>query len=145
MSNPLISRVIHAPREAVYRACSEPAELVRWRFPLDMTARLLSAAHSGYRMTLGYQDGRADTFAASFVQRVPNERIVERVRFEAANRPGEMTVTTALRDVEGGTEVRLQFEGLPASIRPEDNEEGTRQALTRLAELVETPPTGGDS
>ena len=31
----------------------------------------------------------------------------------------------------------MRFENLPASIRPEDNEEGTRQALVRLAELVE--------
>jgi predicted nucleotidyltransferase len=31
----------------------------------------------------------------------------------------------------------MRFENLPASIKPEDNEEGTRQALVRLAELVE--------
>jgi hypothetical protein len=137
MSNHLISRVIRAPREAVYRACNEPGELVRWRFPLDMTARLLGAEDAGYRMTLGYEDGRADTFDSTFVARVPNERVVEHIRFDARERAGEMTVTTALRDVEDGTEVSLLFENLPASIRPEDNEEGTRQALVRLAELVE--------
>jgi predicted nucleotidyltransferase/uncharacterized protein YndB with AHSA1/START domain len=137
MSNHLISRVVGAPREAVWRACSEPRELVRWRFPLDMTARLLSAEGETYRMTLGYEDGRADTFDSTFVARVPNERVVERIRFAAADRTGEMTVTTALRDAEDGTEVSMRFENLPASIRPEDNEEGTRQALVRLAELVE--------
>jgi uncharacterized protein YndB with AHSA1/START domain len=137
MSNHLISRVIRAPREAVYCACSEPRELARWRFPLDMTARLLNADDSGYRMTLGYEDGRADTFHSAFVARVPNERVVERIRFDAPERAGAMMVTTALRDVADGTEVSLRFEGLPASIRLEDNEEGTRQALGRLAELVE--------
>ncbi len=137
MSNHLISRVVRAPREAVWHACSKPAELVRWRFPLDMTARLLSAGDTGYRMTLGYEDGRADTFSSTFVARVPNERVIERIRFDAPERAGTMTVTTALRDVEGGTEVSLRFEDLPASIGPEDNEEGTRQALGRLAALVE--------
>jgi predicted nucleotidyltransferase/uncharacterized protein YndB with AHSA1/START domain len=137
MSNHLISSVVRAPRDLVWRACSEPAELVRWRFPLDMAARLLAADDAGYRMTLDYEDGRADTFDSTFVARVPNERVVERIHFDAPERAGEMTVTTALRDVEDGTEVSLRFEGLPASIRPEDNEEGTRQALVRLAELVE--------
>lgn len=137
MSNHLISRIIRAPRESIYRACSEPSELVRWRFPLDMTARLLVTDDTGYRMTLGYEDGRADTFDSTFVERVPSERIIERIRFDAPERAGEMTVTTALHDVAGGTDVSLRFENLPASIRPEDNEEGTRQALVRLAELVE--------
>lgn len=137
MSNHLISRVVRAPRKAVWRACSEPTELVRCRFPLDMTARLLAADGAGYRMTLGYEVGRADTFGSTFVERVPNERIVERVCFDAPERAGEMTVTTALRDVSDGTEVSLRFENLPTNIRPEDNEEGTRQALVRLAELVE--------
>ena len=31
----------------------------------------------------------------------------------------------------------IAYENLPAGIRPEDNEEGTRQALAKLAELVE--------
>ena len=137
MSNHSVSRVVRAARKAVYRACSEPAELVRWRVPLDMTARLLAAEEAGYRMALGYEDGRADTFDSIFVARVPDERVVERIRFDAPERAGEMTVTTVLRDVQDGTEVSLQFENLPASIRPEDNEEGTRQALVRLAELVE--------
>ncbi len=48
-----------------------------------------------------------------------------------------MTVTTELRDVLDGTEITMRFENLPAGIRPEDNEEGTRQALLRLAQLVE--------
>lgn len=132
-----ISRFVRAPRAMVYRACSEPAELVRWRVPLDMSARLLGADGASYRMALSYADGRADVFESTFIERVPDEKIVERIRFEAAERAGEMTVTTRLRAVDGGTEVTMLFENLPASISPEDNDEGTRQALARLAELVE--------
>lgn len=136
MTSSRISRFVHAPRGTVYRACSEPRELVRWRMPLDMSARLLGVDGATYRMTLGYEDGRADTFEATFVERTPDE-IVERIRFDAPDRAGEMTVTTSLRDVAGGTEVTLQFDNLPASVSPEDNDEGTRQALARLAELVD--------
>ena len=132
-----VSRLIHASRDAVYRACSDPVELLRWRMPLDMTARLLGTDGVTYRMTLGYPDGRADTFEARFVERVANEKIVERIRFDAAERAGEMTMTTMLRPVDGGTEATVLTENLPAAIRPEDNDEGTRQALARLAALLE--------
>jgi uncharacterized protein YndB with AHSA1/START domain len=131
------SKRIEASCEAVYRACSEPHELVRWRMPLDMSARLLGVDGATYRMALTYPDGHADTFTATFVERVPNEKVVERVRFDAAERAGEMIMTTTLRAAEGGTEVTVLTENLPAAIRPEDNDEGTRQALARLAELVE--------
>ena len=133
-----VSRFVQAPREAVYRACSEPQELVRWRMPRTMSARLLDVDGATYRMALFYPDGRADTFTATFVERVPAERIVERVRLDAPDRAGEMTMTTTLRAVTGGTEVVVVCENPPSSIRPEDNEEGTRQALARLAALIES-------
>jgi hypothetical protein len=102
-----------------------------------MRARLLAADGAGYRMTLGYEDGRADTFDSTFVECVPNELVVERICFDAPERAGEMTVTTTLRDVGTGVEVSMRFEGLPATIKPRDNQEGARQALVRLARLLE--------
>jgi len=68
---------------------------------------------------------------------VLNERVVERIRFDAPDRAGEMTMTTSLRAVDGGTEVTVLCENLPAGIRPQHNEEGSRQALAKLAGLVE--------
>jgi uncharacterized protein len=137
MSTSRVSRLVQAPREAVYRACSEPQELVRWRMPRDMNAQLLGVDGMRYRMSLTYPDGRADTFEATIAERVANERIVERIHFDAAERAGEITMTTSLRAAEGGTEVTVLTENLPTAIKPEDNDEGTRQALARLAELVE--------
>ena len=137
MNTSRASRFVRAPCEAVYRACSAPAELVRWRMPHDMNARLLGVDGTTYRMALGYPDGRADTFEARFVERVPNRKIVEHVRFDAPERPGAITVTTTLRPLDGGTEVTVLTENLPAAIDPEDNDEGTRQALARLATLLE--------
>src|SRR6476469_9516877 len=120
MSAASISRLIKAPREAVYRACSEPAELARWRMPQTMSARLLGVDGVTYRMALSYPDGRVDAFEASFVERVPNERIAERIRFDAPDRAGEMTVITTLRPTDGGHEVTVLTENLTAAIRPED-------------------------
>lgn len=131
------SRLVKAPPEAVYRACTDLGTIARWRVPDGMTGKVDSVDGATYRMSLTYPDGRADRFEATFVERVPNERIVERIRFDAKDRAGEMVMTTSLRAVEGGTEVSIDYENLPRGIRPEDNDEGTRQALAKLAELVE--------
>jgi len=137
MSN--VSRFIKAPPDAVYRACTDLDSIAQWRVPDSMIGKVDSVDNvdgATYRMSLTYPDGRADTYKATFIERVPNERIVERIRFDAADRAGEMTMTTNLRAVEGGTEVSIHYDGLPSSIRAEDNDEGTRQALEKLSTFV---------
>jgi uncharacterized protein YndB with AHSA1/START domain len=132
-----VSRFINAPPDAVYRACTNLASIVRWRVPESMSGKVDGSDGATYRVSLTYPDDRADTFEATFVERVPNERIVERIRFDAAGRAGEMTMTTSLRAVGDGTEVTVAYGNLPSGVRPEDNDEGTRQALAKLAEMAE--------
>ena len=50
---------------------------------------------------------------------------------------GEMTITIALTDADGGTEVLAVHEGLPPGLSPADNELGWRLSLAKLAALVE--------
>ena len=38
----------------------------------------------------------------------------------------------------GGTEVTIVFERIPAGIRPEDNDAGTRSSLEKLARFIES-------
>jgi uncharacterized protein YndB with AHSA1/START domain len=130
------SRLIEASPEAVYQACTDLDSIVQWRVPQTMAGKVDSVDGATYRMSLTYPDGHADTYEATFVERVPNEKIVERIRFDAADRAGEMVMTTTLRVVHGGVEVSIRYDGLPSSVRPEDNDESTRQALEKLARLV---------
>jgi Activator of Hsp90 ATPase homolog 1-like protein len=51
---------------------------------------------------------------------------------------GVMTITTSLADVDGGTEVLAIHDGLPRGVSTSDNETGWREALAKLAALVET-------
>jgi len=134
MSN--VSRSIRAPPDAAYRACTDPESIAQWRVPDSMTGKVDSVDGATYRMSLTYPDGSMDTYEATFIERVPNERIVERIRFDAADRAGEMTMTTSLRAGDGGTEVSIRYDGLPSSIPAEDNDEGTRQALEKLSRFV---------
>ena len=50
---------------------------------------------------------------------------------------GEMTMTVQLADDPGGTNVTLRYDNVPPAIRPEDNAEGSRQSLNKLAALLE--------
>ena len=105
-----------------------------------MTARVhVFDAHEGgtYRMSLTYKDptqspgGKTsedtDTFQGRFVELVARreDRRSDRVRRRATPAfAGEMKMTTRLADADGGTEVTILCQGLPAGIRPEDNEDG---------------------
>ena len=148
-----VSRIIKAPRSAVYKACLDAAALAKWRVPDNMTARVhvFEAREGGiYWMSLTYRDPKqspggktsedTDTFQGRFVELVPDEKIVEAIEFESHDPgfAGQMKMTTSLADADGGTEVTMLFENLPAGVRPEDNETGTRQALQKLAALLET-------
>jgi uncharacterized protein YndB with AHSA1/START domain len=148
-----VSKIIRAPRKAVYKACLDADALARWRVPDNMTARVhvFDAREGGtYRMSLTYRDPQqspggktsqdTDTFQGRFVDLVPDEKIVEAIEFESRDSgfAGEMKMTTRLADAADGTEVTILCEDLPAGIRPEDNEAGTRQSLQKLAGLLET-------
>jgi uncharacterized protein YndB with AHSA1/START domain len=147
-----VSKIIKAPRSAVYRACLDPNALTAWRVPDNMTARMhvFEARQGGkFRMSLTYKDpahsphGKSsadtDTFESRFLELVPDQRIVEVIAFESPdpNFSGEMKITTSLRDADEGTEITLLFQGIPAGVRLEDNEAGTRQSLRKLAALLE--------
>ena len=147
-----VSRTVRAPRAAVYRACLDPDALASWRVPDNMVGQVhvFEPREGGaYRMSLTYLDpaqGRGgktseatDTFEGRFVELVPDERVVEVVRFESDDPryAGEMRTTTSLSDTLEGTEVTVLHEGIPPGVRPEDNEAGTAQALAKLARLLE--------
>jgi uncharacterized protein YndB with AHSA1/START domain len=147
-----VSRIIKAPRQKVYQAFLDPAAVAAWLAPDTMRARVhtFDPREGGrFRISLTYQKaedsqrgktaGDTDTYHGRFVKLVPDEMIVEVIEFES-QKPGfagEMTMTVTLADVDGGTEVSLRYKNVPAGIRPEDNEAGSRQSLQKLAALVE--------
>jgi uncharacterized protein YndB with AHSA1/START domain len=146
-----VSRVINASRKAIYRVLVDPVEFALWRVADGMTALIRIDTRPGgrYRMSLTYADPRGapgkttadtDTFEGRFVELVPDEKVVEAIVFETDDPKfaGEMTQTISLADVEGGTEVTILHENLPAGVRPEDNELGTAMSLGKLAALIET-------
>ncbi len=147
-----VSRIIHASPKAIYQAFLDRDAVATWLPPDGMTGDVHAFnAHEGgtFRMSLTYQDPRhspggktsdnRDTFHGRFVELVPDERIVEIVEFESEDPAfaGQMTITWTLANVGAGTEVGVLCEDIPAGVRLEDNETGSRSSLQKLAAYVE--------
>jgi len=146
------SRLIKAPREALYRAFTNPTALAVWLAPDQMTAKVHEfdgRVGGGYQMSLFYPSSermyrgktseREDRFTARFVELTPPTRIVQAITFDSADPAfeGEMTMTVTFEERDSGTEVTILFEQIPPGIRPEDNDAGTRSSLEKLARYVE--------
>ena len=147
----VVSRVLDAPREAVYRAYLDRDSLAAWLPPDAMTGvvHAFDAREGGsFSMSLVYPEGdrsargktanNTDTFRGRFVTLIPNERIVWAVEFESADSAfaGEMIVTTTLAPAAGGTEVTIRCDNIPAGVPLEDNETGCRSTLGKLASFL---------
>ena len=87
----------------------------------------------------GKTSEREDRYSAQFVELTPPTRIVEAITFDSTDPAfaGEMTMTVTLEERDGGTEVTILFENIPAGIRPEDSDAGTRSSLEKLTRYVE--------
>ena len=144
--------IIAAQPEALYAAFLDPAALVEWLPPAEMTGKIHefdARVGGGYRMSLFYPAGqhgvrgktadREDMVRVRFVELAPPDRIVEAVSFVSADPAllGEMTMTVTFAAVAGGTEVTLTFENLPPGLRPTDNEAGAHLSLQQLARRFE--------
>jgi len=142
------SKVIRARPEEVYEAFMNPAVLVDWLPPGEMTGKIHhfdARVGGGYRMSLFYpptegtQHGktaeREDMVSVRFVELMPSRRIVEAVTFHTTDPSlmGVMTLVVMFEEVPGGTDVTIACTDLPPGVRPEDNETGSRESLEKLA------------
>ena len=156
MSTTRVSQLVTAVPAAVYAALLDADAVARWRVPDGMAAVVheFDAREGGrFRVSLTYGDpaaagksgGHTDTYHGHFVRLVPAEEVVEVVEFETDDPTlrGEMTMTTSLRPVPGGTEVTVEHQGLPDAVPAADNELGTRMALAKLAALLEERASAG--
>jgi uncharacterized protein YndB with AHSA1/START domain len=150
MSSTRISQHVNAPRASVYRALLDVRAVAIWKVPTGMTSHVheFDAREGGaYRISLTYDaptgtgktTAHTDTYHGHFSKLVPNEQVVEVTEFETEDPAlqGEMTITFTLVDADGGTDVLAMHDGLPPGVPAVDNEAGWREALAKLAALVE--------
>lgn len=135
----------------VYAALLEPKLLPQWRAPDGMTMQVhqYEPWQGGrFRVSLIYQDpakpGKSgqnvDTYSGHFKVLMPAEKIVEVLSFESKGPDftGEMTIHTLLTPKDGGTQMIVIHDNLPEAVPADQNEEGWKMSLAKLARLVET-------
>jgi uncharacterized protein YndB with AHSA1/START domain len=151
-----VTKIIKAPREAVYRAFIDPHALAAWLPPAGMSGHVhLFEPRAGgkIKMSLTYDNPErslpgktskgTDTFRGRFAELIPHEKIVWIVEFESTDPAfaGEMKMIATLAEVPDGTEIAMACENIPKGIRIEDNVMGCRSSLQNLAALLEATGT----
>ena len=142
---------INAPRASVYRALLDAHAVSTWMVPTGMTSRVhsfeprvggkfrISLTYDAPELGTGKTSAQTDTFHGRFVELEQDRRVVQGIEFETdqPEMQGEMLVTYALADKDGGTLLTAVHEGVPPGVSPADNELGWRLSLGKLAALVE--------
>lgn len=145
------SRRVAAPLARVFDALVNRDALETWLPPSGMTARFERFDPSpggSYRLVLMYADPEgargkssvdSDIVEARYVDIVPNDRVVQAVDFVADDPAfaGTMTMTWAVRSVDGGTRVDIIADDVPDGISAEDHATGLASSLENLARYLE--------
>jgi uncharacterized protein YndB with AHSA1/START domain len=146
-----VTKIIRAPRAAVYLAFLDPDALVAWLPPAGMSGhvhRFEPRVGGRIRMSLRYCDPQGspgktsadtDTFRGRFAELIPHEKVVWIVEFDSPDPAfaGEMTMIATFADAPDGTEIAMVCENIPAGIALEDNVMGCRSSLQKLAARLE--------
>jgi uncharacterized protein YndB with AHSA1/START domain len=146
------SRVIDAPVARVFNALVDRDALERWLPPHGMTAtfeRFDPTPGGSYRLVLTYADPTAargkssadsDIVEARYVDIVPNDRVIQAVDFvsDDPSFAGTMTMTWAVRAVDGRSRVEITADNVPDGISADDHAAGLTSSLDNLARYVES-------
>ena len=136
-----IKRVIRAPRDRVYKAWTDPAQLREWWGPEGVrTTNLIGDVRVGgkYRWELVTSEGEEMVVFGEYRELVPGEKIVftwkwdDDEAWEARN----SIVTVEFSESDGGTEVRLVHEQLPSEESRDRHNEGWSSVLDRLDKFI---------
>ena len=136
-----IKRFINSPRERVYAAWTDPAELQCWFGPEEVrTIKIAADVRVGgkYRWDLVKQDGEEWACLGEYRELIPGRKIVFTWKWDddEAWKNHDSVVTVELSDRDGGTEVKLTHEKLPSEESRDRHNEGWNSVLDRLEKFL---------
>lgn len=136
-----LHRVIQAPAERIYRAILDPAANCKWLPPHGFTCtvhKLEPVVGGAFKMSFtNLSTGSSHSFGGTYLELVPNEKIVATDVFDDPNLPGQMKTTYVFKEVAVGTDVSIVQENIPSVIPTEACYVGWQQSLELLTKLVE--------
>jgi uncharacterized protein YndB with AHSA1/START domain len=129
-----LSHTVAVPREAVFRAWTEPALLARWwwpprfatRFALDLRPGGAYSIRSAELPDLGVL-----AISGTFLEVDAPERLVYTWRLEGLD-PTETLVTVKFSEAQGQTTIELVHERFARTEEAENNRAGWQSCLDRL-------------
>jgi uncharacterized protein YndB with AHSA1/START domain len=135
-----MTRLLSAPRPAVFRACTNAEELAKWWGPRGFTAPSIELdlrVGGAYRIAMQPPEGDVFHLAGEFREVDPPERLVYTFRWEEpAPDDRETLATLTFRDLGDSTELALHQEGFATEGRRALHDEGWGDSLDRLQELM---------
>ncbi len=149
----VIERIFDAPREAVWKAWTEPERVMRWWGPNGYSspvAKIDLRIGGKYLYCMRTPEGQDTWSGGTYREIVPMERIVASDHFadEQGNVvaaatyglegdwPDELLVTVTFEDLGGKTKLTLRHAGMPVGEMPGMATEGWNQSLDKLAESL---------
>jgi uncharacterized protein YndB with AHSA1/START domain len=137
-----IKRVMRAPRDRVYAAWTNAAELKQWFGPEGVgTREIIADARVGglFRWDLIDQEGDDVSIRGQFLEVEKNRRIVFTWQFEGDAKWKDCVsiVTVEFDDAgEGETELRLRHEQLPDKDSRDAHNEGWKSVFDKLEKFL---------
>jgi len=136
-----VNRFIKAPRQRVYAAWADAAELTQWFGPANVRTRNLSAdVREGGRFHWECTDpeGKEVTISGEYREVVPDRKIVFTWRLQEDEdwKDHNSIVTVEFFDQADGTKVSLTHENLPTKPSRDDHDQGWNSVLDKLEAFV---------
>ena len=136
-----IKRFINAPRNRVYAAWTDPAQLRRWFGPENVRTRdIVAETRVGgkFRWDLTNPEGEEMTVQGEYRELQPCGKIVFTWQWQDDEtwENHNSIVTVELSDVAGGTELRLVHEQLPSEESRDNHNDGWNSLLTKLGKFL---------
>jgi uncharacterized protein YndB with AHSA1/START domain len=132
-----IKRLIKAPRDRVYAAWTDPAQIKKWFGPENVRTRdLIAEARVGgeFRWNLTNSEGEEMTMRGEFRELQPGKKIVFTWQWEDDEdwENHVSIVTVELDDAGAGTALRLTHEKLPNKESRDGHTRGWNSALDKF-------------
>ncbi len=148
-----ITRTFDAPRAQVWKAWTDPEQLMRWWGPRGFTSpidRIDLRVGGRYLFSMRSPEGQDYWSTGVYTEIVPMALLVYTDSFADANGnvvsavsygmsedfPLEMQVTVRFEDLDGKTRLTLTTTGIPAGKMYEDARIGWEQSLDKLEEIL---------
>ena len=141
-----MKRVLPAPRERVFGACTEPDELAKWWGPKGFTAPSIELdlrAGGSYRIAMQPPDGDLFYLTGEFREVESPARLAYTFRWEDPDPDDQETlVTLSFGDLSGSTELVVTQRAFATEARRALHEQGWTDCLDRLQELMSRAGSG---